>query len=1013
MDEGPGGPDHAALALYTSGTAALPKLVLLTHTNICTAANAIRDAVELDGSDRCLSVMPLFHIHGLSAVFASLAAGASVACMEEFSAAAFFQFVEEFCPTWYTAAPAIHRVILEEAPRRHAAPSGLRFVRSASAAMPRRLHEDIERVFGVPVIEAYGMTEAGPQISSNRLEPSNMRAGSVGRAAGPEIAIRGEAGMLPPGQVGEIVIRGPNVIRQYGGLPDGGDDPFFEGWLRTGDLGYLDQDGFLFITGRRKEIINRGGEKISPREVEELLLEHPAVANAVVFQIPHEALGEGVAAAVVLRDGQTVTEAGLRRFVAERLASFKAPQTVLFVDAIPITAGGKVERSGLAAAFGMLSPGEEAKTRNGRDLERRAAVQERVAGIWAVVLGIERPELDDDFFRCGGHSLNAMQVMVRLRDEFGVELENDSLFAHPTVAELSDVVLEEIGRVSGVDCGAISIRTAPLSFAQERLWFLDQIEPGNPAYNICSPLSLTGVLDPRALEQALNELRSRHQTLRTTFSVTRDEPVQVIAPAEPTPLPLVDLTTLPGPDREEAASRLVAEDAMRPFDLTQGPLFRTSLLRLGSEEHVLLITAHHIISDGWSTGVLCRELGELYRAIVDGTRSTLQQLQFQYSDFAIWQRETLQGKKLDNLLGYWQRQLAYPPPALDLPTDRPRPPVQSYRGARTLLTLSSELTARLRNVSLRENATLFMTAMAAFQTLLFRYSGQTDFLLGTPIANRTRLDTEPLIGFFANTLVLRASLSGDPMFRELLDRVKATARAAYAHQDLPFEKLVDALNPERNPDSIPLFRVMFSFQNVPEAGEAPFALAPGLTASPFSVERSSSKFDLTVYVRDDGQTLHTIWQYNVDLFDAETVQQLAKHFETLLTAIALNPEQRLLEYPLLTKTELLQIESACTGIVRPELADGSFPRIFEEQVARSPEAIALICGQEQVSYAELNAEANRLARYLQQLGVGPEDRVAICLPRSTHLASSVLAVLKTAAPMWRWSPTIHPNGSSS
>jgi amino acid adenylation domain-containing protein len=989
--------DDVALALHTSGTAARPKLVPLTHANICAAAGAIRDAVELTEADRCLSVMPLFHIHGLSAIFASLAAGASVACPGDFAADEFFRAMEEFRPTWYTAAPALHRTILENAPRYSGivARSGLRFLRSASSAMPRQLLADLERMFQVPVIEAYGMTEAAPQIASNRLPLSERRAASVGRAAGPEIVILDAAGRkLMAGQTGEIAIRGPNVIRAYGRPQEAGDGAFVDGWLRTGDLGYVDADGFLFITGRQKEVINRGGEKISPREVEEVLLDHPAVEQAAVFPIPHPSLGEGVGAAVVLRRSATATEAELRRFTATRLAPFKAPQRVVMVDEIPVGPTAKLERAGLATALGLLTEGGLQLA--GGFSPASSAVQQTVAQIWSSVLGIDPPGPHDDFFRLGGHSLSAVQVVARLRQEFGVELEADSLFAKPTVTELAELVSESITRRGGSPAagGTEDTRTSPLSFAQERLWFLDQLEPGNPAYNICSPLWLTGALDPSVLEECLDEIRRRHEILRATFAVAGEQPVQVIGPAQPARLPVVDLSDLPAVDREAAARRLTAEEAARPFDLAAGPLFRASLLRLAPEEHVLLLTAHHIVSDGWSTGVLYRELAVLYRAFRAGQPPGLAPLPMQYTAFAAWQRERLRGKVLGEQLRYWKRQLANPPPPIELPADRPRPAVQTYRGARISKTLPIQLTGDLKELSAREHVTLFMTAMAAFQALLSRYSGQEDLLVGIPTANRTRVETEPLIGFFANTLVLRGDLSGDPTFWELLGRVKAVARGAYAHQDLPFEKLVEALGVERDPSRTPLFQVMFAFQNLPDGGAEPFELGPGVAARPFHVDSGVAKFDLTMYLRDDGQCLHTTWQYNVDLFDAATIEQLARHFETLLEDIAADPGRRVSEVRLLSRAERRGIESCWTGDVRPELAGGCFHRLFEQQAERTPGAPALECGREQLSYSELNAEANRLARHLQTLGVGPEERVGICLPRSTGLMVAVLGVLK-------------------
>ncbi|HVN77934.1 MAG TPA: AMP-binding protein, partial [Terriglobia bacterium] len=487
-----------ALALHTSGTAARPKRVPLTHRNICASAHNICAAVELVESDRCLNVMPLFHIHGLSTIFASLAAGASVVCTEGFSGPRFFQWMEEFRPTWYSAAPTIHQEILKNAVYHPGiiATSPLRFIRSASSAMPRQLMMEMERVFRVPFIEAYGMTEAAPQIASNRLAPSRRKPGSVGLAAGPDVAIMDEAGrIVPPGQSGEIVIRGTNVMLAYENDPETQGSAFVRGWLRTGDAGHLDTEGYLFITGRLKEIINRGGEKISPREVEEVLLGHPAVAQAVTFPVAHSTLGEDVAAAIVLKSGvqmgcsQQPNDRGLepliqeiRQFAATRLAGFKVPQQIVIVDEIPIGPTGKLQRIGLAEKLDLVLPGK----RPAGFTAPRSPVEQDLSEIWASVLGVDRPGIHDNFFRSGGDSLKAAQVLFRLRRDFQVELSMQSLFERPTVAQLAELVTRRLAMRADdrvrphppSENVTIPRRSAtepcPLSFAQQRLWFLDQ-----------------------------------------------------------------------------------------------------------------------------------------------------------------------------------------------------------------------------------------------------------------------------------------------------------------------------------------------------------------------------------------------------------------------------------------------------------------------------------------------------------------------------------------------------------
>ena len=426
-------PDDVALVLYTSGTTGQQKLVSLTHKNICCSANNICDAVKLVETDRCLSVMPLFHIHGLSAVFASLVAGSGIVCTQNFSPSLFLEYLEEFHPTWYTAAPTIHRAILESANLHPeiVSRSSLRFIRSASSPMPQKLISDLERVFDVPVIEAYGMTEAGPQIASNRLPPFQRRQGSVGLSAGPEVAIADEAGQRKPtGEIGEVVIRGPNVTNAFEG----------NGWLRTGDLGYLDADGYLFITGRLREMVNRGGEKISPREVDEALMEHPAVLEAVSFAVPHATLGESVGAAVVLRENARVTEAEIRKFAATRLAHFKIPGHLAIVPEIPKGPGGKVQRIGMAERLGITVLGGMSQGESTTEDGPRTRVEEELVRIFSEVLGLERIGIRDDFFHSGGHSLLSTQVVSRVMQEFDISLPMESLFEQPTVVELGELV---------------------------------------------------------------------------------------------------------------------------------------------------------------------------------------------------------------------------------------------------------------------------------------------------------------------------------------------------------------------------------------------------------------------------------------------------------------------------------------------------------------------------------------------------------------------------------------------
>ena len=530
----------------------------------------------------------------------------------------------------------------------------------------------------------------------------------------------------------------------------------------------------------------------------------------------------------------------------------------------------------------------------------------------------------------------------------------------------------------------------PTSFGQQRLWFLHQWEPGTPLYNMPRSFRLTGRLDIAALEQSVNELVRRHESLRTFFSVVDGQPLQVITPNLTVTLPAMDLSSLTDAERESEALRLATEEARHPFDLSRGPLLRVTLLRLAEQEHVLLLTLHHIVSDGWSMGVLFRELSVLYEAISNGKPSPLAELPLQYPDFAVWQRERLQGKVLENQLAYWKTQLADAPAVLELPADRPRPPVQSYRGTRQFLVFSEALNEALKALSRRQGVTLFMTLLAAFQTLLYRYTGQDDILIGSPIAGRNRTEIEGLIGFFVNTLVLRTDLSGDPSFRELLGRVRKVALDAYAYQDLPFEKLVEELHPQRNFSHSPVFQVMFAFQNVPMTE----LRLTGLTVNSLKADRETATFDLSLLMVEEARSLKGTVEYNTDLFNGDTISRMMGHFQTLLESIVADPGTPISRLGLLTDSERHQLLIEWNSTTRDYPEDKCIHQLFEAQAEKTPDAIAVVFEDKRLTYRELNARANRLAYDFRNLGVGPEILVGLCLERSLEMVVGILGVLK-------------------
>ena len=687
VDQGFAQPDDVALVLHTSGTTSKPKKTPLTHRNLCASACNIRAALELVSNDRCLNIMPLFHIHGLiGAVLSSMAAGASVAVAPDFDSAAFLDWIEELTPTWYTAVPTIHQAILRSASDRFNTirHCSLRFIRSSSAPLPPKVMAELEGVFKVPVIEAYGMTEASHQIASDPLPPRDRKVGSVGVSAGSEIAIIDESRkFVAKGLAGEIVVRGTNITRGYEGNSQANEESFTDGWFRTGDQGYIDADGYLFLTGRLKELINRGGEKISPYEVEAVLMDHPATAEAVVFAVPHNTLGEDTAAAVVLKENCSVTETQIQRFAALKLADFKIPRRIAIVAKIPKGPTGKVQRLRLTEQLGLGGAGAPKNETRAEFIARRTEVVCELVKIWAEVLRIGPIAIHDNFFELGGDSLTAAQVVSRVREFFEVELPLRSLFDDPTVADLAERIETARGNENGRQTVAIlpvsRDKDLPLSFSQERLWFLAQLEPGNPVYTRPVAFRMRGHLNVDVLERCLNEIVRRHEVLRTNFRANGGQPVQAISPSLNLDLTITDLSDLPDAEREAEAQRRSREASQQPFDLAQGPLVWADIFRLSEQDHIFLYTTDHIVSDGWSTEILFRELSVLYEAFSNNQPSPLPQLSVQYADFAVWQRHWLQGEVVERQLSYWTTKLDGAP-TVQLPADRPRPPMQSYRG---------------------------------------------------------------------------------------------------------------------------------------------------------------------------------------------------------------------------------------------------------------------------------------------------------------------------------------------
>ena len=889
-----------ALLLPTSGTTSRPKIVPQRHANVCTSAYAHGVAFALKETDRCLNMLPLFHGHGLHAnLVASLAAGASVVCIPGLDANRFAGWLTAFQPTWYSAVPTIHQAILAQARRSHErlADSRLRFVRSSSASLPPRVFAELEQTFESPVIEWYGMTEVtSAPIACNPLPPRRRKAGSVGQTAVLDVAIMGEQGaLLLGGQTGQVVVRGATVTAGYDGNPSATEAAFAGDWFKTGDLGSFDDDGYLFLVGRVREMINRGGEKVAPQEVDEVLLDHPAVAEAVTFAVPHATLGEDVASAVVLRPNAAATPKEIRQFAISRVADFKVPRQVLILNEIPKGPTGKIQRVGLAEKLGLANGGAMPQS----FIAPRTPLETMLAEHWAEILQVERVGIHDNFFALGGDSLLATHVLAHVFEVMHVELDVSCLFETPSVAEIADQI-EMLLRAGPARRSSSAIGRAPredgvpASVVQEHIWKLQRALLGLPFFNILYALRVTSVVDVAVLERSINEIVRRHEILRTTFAVVDGRHMQVIAPQLTVALAFDDLSAAPETDKAAAGQQLFQEDALHTFDLAQGPLFRARLVRLAEREHLLLITTHQTIGDGWSFGVLIDELAALYDAFSSGAASPLAPSSIQYADFAHWQRRWQSHPDVVAQLQYWREQLRDPLPEIQLATARPTQISDSFRTARRQWALPQRLAEAAKRFSHEEGGTLFMALVAALKTLLHRYLGQDDLLVATNVANRNRPGTEGLIGPLANTVILRTNIGGDPSPREVMRRVRATTLAAFAHQDIPFEDLAEILQRERGLDPAGLAPVMFLLHNAslrPTASSGhmlafeeadPSALLPLLT---------TTTLDVTLMLRETPQGLVGTCVYKPYLFEPTTIDRLLGDFQAVLEQMLTQPEK--------------------------------------------------------------------------------------------------------------------------
>ncbi|HEV2643858.1 MAG TPA: condensation domain-containing protein, partial [Candidatus Elarobacter sp.] len=799
---------------------------------------------------------------------------------------------------------------------------------------------------------------------------------------------RGEP--VPAGVPGELHVGGAGVARGYLNRPELTAERFIQSpfvvgdrLYKTGDLARYLPDGTVEFLGRNDFQVKLRGFRVELGEIEACLMRHDAVRDAVVVA-REDSVGEKrlVAYYTTSGFGRTVTAEALQQHAQSALPDYMVPAAYVALDALPLTPNGKVDRKALPAAEDTAHVLQAFEAPAGE-------LESAIAAIWCEVLDLARVGRRDDFFDLGGHSLLALRALSRLHEGLAIELDLNTLFDYPVLCDFAREIASATGSAVLPIERAGRDEPLPLSFAQRRLWFLAQMDGGSEAYHIPLGLRLTGELDRLALRRALDRLVARHEMLRTTFTVAGGEPVQRVAPVHGGFL-LIEHDLVNDPNAAAGVDALAAQEVRTPFDLAAGPLIRGRLIAIGAAQHVLLITMHHIVSDGWSMGVLMREVSALYRAYRAGEDDPLAPLSIQYADYAAWQRRWLSGEALREQSAYWQQALHDAPALLELPADRPRPKRQDFTGDHVPIDLGPELTAKIKALSQRHGTTLFMTLMTAWGILLSRLSGQSDVVVGTPVANRTRSEVEDLIGFFVNTLALRMDVAPDATVSEMLVRVQALSLHAQAHQDLPFEHVVEIVNPARSLAQSPLFQAMFVWQNN-EHGEV---VLPGLRIDSLHMPFRTAKFDLTLEVGETHDRITGVLEYATALFDRATAERYAGYLRTLLAAMVDGEDERVDRLTLLPEAErnLMLLEWNATDAPYP--SDRRIDALVEAQAAQTPDAVAVVHGTRRMTYAELDERANRFAHYLRGIGVRPGSRVALCMQRSAELVVAELAILK-------------------
>ncbi|MFC7988723.1 non-ribosomal peptide synthase/polyketide synthase [Streptomyces pilosus] len=981
---------RSAYVIYTSGSTGLPKGVVVPQGPLVNFLVSMADRFALGAEDRLLAVTTVgFDIAGLE-LFVPLLSGAAVVMAARDvvrDPAALCELAVSSGASVMQATPSLWRAVLAQDP---AVVERLR-VLIGGEALPADLAVALAE-HAVSVTNLYGPTETTIWSTAWDVTGDAARSPRIGRPIANTQVYVLDAGLrpVPPGVPGELYIAGDGVVRGYHGRyaltserfvadPFG---PAGARMYRTGDLARWTKDGELEYLSRVDDQVKLRGFRIELGEIEAVLASHTQVAQAAVIVREDRPGDKRLAAYVVGVQGVRPQVADLRDLAASRLPGYMVPSAFVTLDAMPLTPNGKLNRRALPAPdYGLDTPGGRAP---------RSPREEILCGLFAEVLGLESVSIDDDFFQLGGHSLLATKLVSRVRSVLDAELAVRQVFESPTVAELGTALDQSADGRAPLRAVAERPERLPLSLAQQRLWFLHQFEGPSATYNVPVALRLSGALDIDALRRALVDVVARHESLRTVFAEDAEGAYQVVFDAARATEAELQVVTVGTDDLDEELQRATRT----PFDLTRDLPLRAWLFELGDGEHVLLAVVHHIAGDAWSMGPLARDLSAAYAARIAGRALVTEPLPVQYADYSLWQRDLLGSdddpdSEISRQLGYWTQALAGLPQELALPFDRPRPATASYAGDRVAFSFPDHLHERLTEVARQHRASVFMVLQAALAGLLSRLGAGSDIPLGTPIAGRTDDALDDLVGFFVNTLVLRTDVSGDPTFAELIERVRVADLEAYAHQDLPFERLVEAVNPERSLARHPLFQTMLVLNNTEQGAASAVASLPGLQVTGRAVEAGSAKFDLSFRLSESGGAL----DFSTDLFDRETARGIAERFVRVLVALVEDPGVRVGAVEVLAPGERERVLKNWNGVARG-VRGVSLPVLFGEQAARTPDAVAVVAGERSLSYAELDAWSNRVARWLIARGVRAESFVGVMLPRSVELVVALLGVVK-------------------